>query len=130
MIAGPGGSGKTSVVVDAAHRLERDFPDGTLWVRLGAGSPASTAEALARLIRSLGVAPDQVPTGEDDRIALYRSVVSGRRVLVVLDDATSEAQVRPLLPTTPGSCTLITSRRKLSALAGAVRVPVPATGSE
>ncbi|WP_404391353.1 BTAD domain-containing putative transcriptional regulator [Humibacillus xanthopallidus] len=126
VIAGPGGSGKTSVAVDAAHRLERHFPDGTLWVRLGTGSPASTAEALARLIRSLGVAPDQVPTDEDDRIALYRSVVSGRRVLVVLDDATSEAQVRPLLPTTPGSCTLVTSRRKLSALAGAVRVPVPA----
>ena len=126
VIAGPGGSGKTSVAVDAAHRLERDFPDGTLWVRLGAGSSAGTAEALARLIRSLGVAPDQVPTDEDDRIALYRSVVSGRRVLVVLDDATSEAQVRPLLPTTPGSCTLVTSRRKLSALAGAVRVPVPA----
>lgn len=122
VIAGVGGAGKSAVAAEAAHELADRFPGGTLWLPLGSPSSPKTSEALAQLLRSLGVPSAEIPDDLDRRLALYRSTLTGRRVLVVLDGAESEAEVRPLLPTTPGNCAIVTSRRKLSALVGAIRV--------
>ena len=125
VLAGAGGSGKSAVAVAAGHRLGDGYPDGTLWIPVGEQPPTDPAEALGRALRSLGVAPRAVPADLAGRVSLYRSTLAGRRVLVVLDGATSEAQVRPLLPATPGCAAVVTSRSKLSGLVGATRFTVP-----
>ncbi|WP_371782355.1 AfsR/SARP family transcriptional regulator [Streptosporangium subroseum] len=114
VLHGPAGSGKSAVVIHAATAL--DFPDGRLYASLRARTPGAILEDL---LRSLGCPEGGVPADLDERIRLYRSMVSGRRLLVVLDDAADEAQVRPLLPTGPGCLTLVTSRSPLSGLEAA-----------
>ena len=120
-IAGKAGVGKTTLAVHAAHRLRERFPDGQLYVNLrGRGARAvEPGEVLARFLRALGVDGSAVPNDADERAALYRSRLAGRRMLVLLDDADGERQVRPLLPGVPGSAVLITSRARLSGLESA-----------
>ncbi|GAA3707668.1 BTAD domain-containing putative transcriptional regulator [Terrabacter ginsenosidimutans] len=127
VLAGVGGVGKTALAVAAAHQLADAFPDGTLHASLGAG-PSGVAdghEVLGRFLRALGVEHAAIPADPDERVALYRSTVDRKRVLVVLDDASSEAQVRRLLPTSPGSAAVVTSRSKLAGLPGVHRHTIP-----
>jgi DNA-binding SARP family transcriptional activator/tetratricopeptide (TPR) repeat protein len=120
VVAGTGGLGKTTLAVHAAHSLRDEFPDGQLYVSLrGAGAqPAMPEEVLARLLRDLGVLPAQVPAAQEERAALYRTRLAGRRVLIVLDDARGAAQVRPLLPGSGSCAVIVTSRHRLADLAG------------
>lgn len=117
---GMGGVGKTALAVHTGHRLAHRFPDGALFVDLHGftpdAAPTTPDTALNTLLRGLGVSGQQIPPTLDARAALYRSVLAGRMVLVVLDNAVSEAQIRPLLPGTPGCLVLITSRRRMAGL--------------
>lgn len=127
VIIGPPGAGKTALGVRAAHLAMPDFPDGQLYVGLGgSGQPREPTELLAELVRSLGVPAGRVPAGIGELAALYRSLLAGRRVLVLADDAANAAQVRPLLPGTPGSAVLVTGSRRLADLEGARHVTVAA----
>ncbi|MFJ3192382.1 AfsR/SARP family transcriptional regulator [Streptomyces griseoviridis] len=130
VISGRPGMGKTALAVHAAHRAAHLFPDGRLFLDLRASdtAPLAVADALARLLRALGVDPEAAH-GTDDLIGLYRTRVAGRRILLVLDNAPSEAQLRPLLPPGPGSAVLVTSRRRLTALEGAVRLDLSVPGT-
>jgi hypothetical protein len=96
LVAGAGGLGKTTLAVHVAHRLRTRFPDGQLYVNLRGASdqPATPADVLARFLRELAVDGAQVPASEDERAALYRTRLAGRRILVVLDDARDAAQAR------------------------------------
>lgn len=120
VLDGLAGVGKTAVVLEAARRLKDHFPDGQLFVDLGGtglqGGFLSATEALAQLLRSLGVDGTRIPCDLAGRVSLYRSLLYGRRMLVVLDDALSADQLRPLIPRGT-SCVLATSRRRLSGLA-------------
>ncbi len=117
VVSGMGGVGKTELAVRCARRLESGFADGCLFVDLrGYELAAGTAAVHDRLLRVLGVPADRIPADPDDRAALYRSRLRGRSLLLVLDNAVSAAQVRPLLPAEPKCRVLITSRSRLSAL--------------
>ncbi|WP_051174116.1 ATP-binding protein [Amycolatopsis orientalis] len=120
-IVGQAGVGKTALAVTAADRMRGDFPGGRFAVNLRGmdEEPLSAREALDRLLRALDVAPGQVPASEGERSALLRRLLEGRKVLLLLDNAADEAQVRPLLVTGPDSLTLITCRRTLAGLEGA-----------
>ncbi|MBC2869531.1 AfsR/SARP family transcriptional regulator [Streptomyces mexicanus] len=120
-LAGIGGVGKTTLAVHVAHQARAAFPDGQLYVDLqGAGArPAEPETVLGSFLRALGTADSAVPDSLEERAALYRSVLDGRRVLVLLDNARDAAQVRPLLPGTEGCAALITSRTRMVDLAGA-----------
>ncbi|WP_416982679.1 AfsR/SARP family transcriptional regulator [Streptomyces sp. T028] len=120
-LAGIGGVGKTTLAVHVAHRARAAFPDGQLYVDLqGAGARAAEPETvLGSFLRALGTADSAIPDSLEDRAALYRSVLDGRRVLVLLDNARDAAQVRPLLPGTEGCAALVTSRVRMVDLAGA-----------
>ena len=117
-IAGKAGVGKTALAVRVAHRLRPRFADGQLYVNLrGAEAQAlEPADVLAGFLRALGVEGAVIPDGLEERVRLYRSQLADRRVLVLLDNAASEAQVRPLLPASPGCAVLVTSRARLSGL--------------
>ncbi|NUS13533.1 MAG: tetratricopeptide repeat protein, partial [Streptomyces sp.] len=120
VVAGTAGAGKTSFAVRWAHRVKGRFPDGQLFVNLrgyDAGEPVAAGVALRRFLRALGVPAAEVPGDVDDAAALYRSLLAERRVLVVLDNAASAGQVRPLLPGGGESLVLVTSRSRLSGLA-------------
>ncbi|MFG1826674.1 ATP-binding protein [Microbispora bryophytorum] len=130
LITGPAGLGKTTFAVRAAHALRADFPDGVFFLDLFGMSPHPVAagEALALLLRALGVEDRDMPGDLPDRASLYRSLLEGKRVLVVLDNAASEEQIRPLLPGGSHGRVLITSRRLLAGLEGVRRLslgPLP-----
>lgn len=118
-IAGAGGVGKTALAVHWAHRVAARYPDGQFYVNLrgyDARRPMSTAEALGGLLRELDVADQRIPHRVEDAAALYRSTLSGQKVLILLDNARSAEQIRTLLPTGPGSLAVITSRDALAGL--------------
>ncbi|MEV6343797.1 BTAD domain-containing putative transcriptional regulator [Actinoplanes sp. NPDC051851] len=119
VIAGTPGVGKTALAVQWAHRVAARFPDGQLYVNLRGydpEQPVPAAEALAGFLRALGVAGRDVPLGLDERAARYRTALSGRRVLIVLDNAGGAEQIRPLLPGAPGCVAVVTSRDSLAGL--------------
>lgn len=120
-LAGIGGVGKTTLAVHVAHGARSSFPDGQLYVDLqGAGSRSAEPETvLGSFLRALGTADSAIPDSLEERAALYRSVLDGRKVLVLLDNARDAAQVRPLLPGTAGCAALVTSRVRMVDLAGA-----------
>jgi DNA-binding SARP family transcriptional activator/tetratricopeptide (TPR) repeat protein len=119
-IDGMAGVGKTALAVHAAHRLAGEFPDGQMFIDLHGytegDQPRTPADALDWLLRALGVPAQRIPQDTEERAALYRQRLAGSRTLVVLDNAASEAQVRPLLPGSAGCLVLITSRRHLKGL--------------
>jgi len=120
VVSGTAGVGKTGLALRWAHRAAPDFPDGQLYADLhgyGTERPLTAAEALAGLLRALGVdRPEELLT-LNERVSRYRTLLSERRVLVVLDNARSVAQVRPLLPGAGQSAVVVTSRRRLGGLA-------------
>src|SRR6266542_255487 len=118
-ITGVAGVGKTALAVHWAHQMIGAFPHGQLYLDLRGYStdpPLRPLDAVAQLLRALHVAPERVPTDLAEAAALYRSLLAGWRVLVVLDNAASGEQVRPLLPGDPGSLVVVTSRNRLSTL--------------
>ena len=119
-VDGLAGVGKTAVAGHWARRTAHRFPDGQLFLALGGsveGQPMPTTEALAQLLGSLGVSPEDLPPTADARAALLRTLTAGRSVLIVLDDARDAEQVRPLIPASPGSLVIATSRGRLTGLA-------------
>src|SRR6266536_1617985 len=124
-IYGIAGVGKSALAVRAAHALAAHFPDGQLYVDLrgasaSGSSPLAPLEVLGPFLRALGVDGEDVPVELEGAVARFRSLLTGRRVLVVLDNAASAEQVRPLLPAAPGSAAIVTSRQALFMLEGAV----------
>jgi DNA-binding SARP family transcriptional activator len=118
-IAGTAGVGKTALAVHWAHHVANRFPHGQLYLNLrgyAAGAPVRPIEALSTLLRTLGMPSEQIPAEEAEASARFRSLLSDRRVLVVLDNARSADQVRPLLPGSPGCLALVTSRDRLAGL--------------
>jgi DNA-binding SARP family transcriptional activator/tetratricopeptide (TPR) repeat protein len=118
-VCGMAGVGKTALAVHWAHRSSHRFRDGQLYVNLrgyGPDRPLPAAEALAAFLRALGMAGGDIPLGVDERAAAYRSLLAGRRMLVVLDNAASFDQVRPLLPGAPSCAVVVTSRDSLAGL--------------
>jgi DNA-binding SARP family transcriptional activator/Flp pilus assembly protein TadD len=118
-IGGSAGVGKTALAVHWAHQAASAFTGGQLYVNLHGydpGKPVSASEALAGLLRMLGVPDQDIPPREDERAAAYRSLLAGRRALVLLDNARSVEQVRPLLPGSPACVVVVTSRDSLAGL--------------
>ena len=130
VIAGTAGVGKSALAVHWAHQVRPQFPDGQLYVNLRGYDPAQSAmdpgEAIRGFLEALGVPAQRVPASLQAQAGLYRSLLDGRRVLVVLDNARSAEQVRPLLPGSPGCRVLVTSRNEMAGLAadGAQILPV------
>ncbi|MFF3819387.1 tetratricopeptide repeat protein [Streptomyces bluensis] len=119
VVAGTAGAGKTSLILHWAHQVKDRFPDGQLFVNLRGydpREPVTAEQALRRFLRVLGVASGDVPQDVDDAAALYRSLLADRRMLIVLDNAATVGQVRPLLPGSGDSLVLVTSRNRLAAL--------------
>ncbi|MFD6950503.1 MULTISPECIES: tetratricopeptide repeat protein [unclassified Nocardiopsis] len=123
VITGSGGEGKTTTAVRFGYEAAKRYPDGQLFIDLYGYTtdrePLDAASALGALLRAVGVEPEAVPETLDERSALWRATLMGRRALLVLDNAASYAQVSPLLLSSPGSMTLITTRNELSGLSGA-----------
>ncbi|MFB4284956.1 tetratricopeptide repeat protein [Nonomuraea sp. MTCD27] len=119
-IGGMAGVGKTTLALHWAHQITDSYPDGQLWADLRgfdrSGQVLDPGQALGGFLRALGVTDSRMPAGIDDRAALFRSKLAGRRVLIVLDNARDSEQVRPLLPATPGCLAIVTSRNQLTGL--------------
>jgi DNA-binding SARP family transcriptional activator/tetratricopeptide (TPR) repeat protein len=136
VITGTAGVGKTALAVHWAHRVAPQFPDGQLYLNLRGydpGRPMTSDHALELLLRAVGVSGSEIPPGEDARGALLRSRLADRQVLMVLDNASSPDQIRPLLPGTPSCRILVTSRDDLAGLVardGAARINVGRLGHD
>jgi DNA-binding SARP family transcriptional activator/tetratricopeptide (TPR) repeat protein len=119
-ISGAGGIGKTALAVHWGHRVKQSFPDGQLFVNLRGFDPGgrtmSAAEAIRVFLEALGVPPERIPRGLEAQAAMYRSLLDGRRVLIVLDNARDAEQIRPLLPGTRSAAVVITSRNQMASL--------------
>jgi tetratricopeptide (TPR) repeat protein/transcriptional regulator with XRE-family HTH domain len=120
-IGGTAGVGKTALAMRWAHQVAALFDDGQLYVNLRGFAPGAAATAPAEALRgfldALGVAAERIPPGLDARAGLFRSLLAGKKMLIVVDNARDERQVRPLLPASPGCLVLVTSRRQLAGLA-------------
>jgi tetratricopeptide (TPR) repeat protein len=123
VIGGTAGVGKTALAVRFAHQVAGGFPDGQLYINLHgfdpSGTPAAPADALRGFLDALGVPAEAIPVGPEARAGLYRTLLAGRRMLILLDNAHDAGQVRPLLPATPGCLVLVTSRSQLTGLVAA-----------
>ena len=127
-VTGNPGVGKTAFAITAGHQLAAAFPDGQLFVDLRGADPRPRApeDVLGRFLRDLGVPGVDVPSSGEERASLFRDRLAGRRMLIVLDNAASEEQARPLLPGHAGCCVLITSRRRLTGLDTSKRIRLTA----
>ena len=123
VISGAAGVGKTALAVHWARQAAHRFPDGQLFVSLRgydpAGTPVAPAEAIRDILGALAMPTERIPASLDAQAALYRSVLAGRRMLVILDNARDADQVRPLLPGSPGCLVIVTSRNQLTSLIAA-----------
>lgn len=125
-IVGKPGVGKTATAVHVAHEVAADFPDGQLFADLHGGAPDTLGptQILERFLRALGVRGTAIPDSVEERAEMYRALLAKRRMLIILDNVAGESQIRLLLPGKPTSAVIITSRRHIGSLAGAVRVDV------
>ncbi|MDI5982784.1 SARP family transcriptional regulator, partial [Amycolatopsis magusensis] len=125
-LTGIAGAGKSALAVHLGHRLAPVFPDGQLYAGLAGttAEPRAATAVLGRFLAALGVPDAELPAGADARAALYRDRLAGRRILVVLDDASGEGQLLPLLPGGPSAAVLVTSRQRLTALPGVHHLPL------
>lgn len=136
VLSGAAGVGKTELALQWSRRIAGRYPDGQLFVDLkghAPGEPADPAQVLGGFLRSLGVSPESVPVDASEAAAMYRSMLSDMQMLVLLDNARSPDQVRPLLPGSPGCLVVVTSRSRLDGLVagdGAQAVPVGALTSQ
>jgi DNA-binding SARP family transcriptional activator/tetratricopeptide (TPR) repeat protein len=134
VISGMAGVGKSALALHVAHQLAKRFPDGQLHLDLHGATPGMTpltpGQALTALLRDLGTEPCRIPEHVDAASALLRSLLAPTRTLLVLDDAASAAQVRPLLPGGTGCAVIVTSRSPLTALDGAARFPLAPLSDE
>ncbi|RAS57986.1 NB-ARC domain-containing protein [Lentzea atacamensis] len=132
VLHGPPGVGKTSLAIDSAHRFACSFTDGCLYLDLRGMDPVplTPERAVEKVLRAFGVPDARLPSEADDRFRFYRSMLRERTVLLVLDNAANEAQVRPLLAAGPGSLALVTSRNVLVGLDCRYRVDLGPLGHE
>ncbi|MEU6279249.1 BTAD domain-containing putative transcriptional regulator [Streptomyces sp. NPDC047028] len=127
VVTGMGGVGKTTLAVRAAHAVRTSFADGQLYADMRGGQPTPTdpGVVLAGFLTALGVAERFVPDSPDERAALLRSLLSGRRALIVLDNVSDTAQISSLLPGSDGCAVLVTTRSKLWSLPASARLTLP-----
>ena len=125
VVSGVPGIGKSAAASVAAVQLRGRFPDGQLYASLGGvSSPRNAHDVVAEVLQTMGIPAPDIPEAGQARAAMFRSLLSGRKVLVIADDAVSAAQVRPLIPAAGGAAVIVTSRSRLSGLAGARHIEI------